>query len=156
MTIYLPAVVWSHIPDCTPNPVLPTWIRHLYGGWAQVPACRHQLNVLKKGYTWWRHQMNISWWRHQMEIFFTLLAFCAGKSPVPGEFPAQRPVTRSFEVFFDICAWINDWVNIREAGDLRRHRAHYDDTVMKYGLIVFRSFWVILWVFYFSMWYTNP
>ena len=31
-----------------------------------------------------------------------LLAICAGNSPVPGEFPAQRPVTRSFVVFFDL------------------------------------------------------
>ena len=31
-----------------------------------------------------------------------LLAICAGNSPVPGEFPAQRPVTRSFDVFFDL------------------------------------------------------
>ena len=31
-----------------------------------------------------------------------LLALCAGNSPVPGEFPAQRPVTRSFDVFFDM------------------------------------------------------
>ena len=37
-----------------------------------------------------------------METFSALLAFCAGNSPVPGEFPAQRPVTRSFEVFFDL------------------------------------------------------
>ena len=29
------------------------------------------------------------------------------------------------------CAWINGWVNIREAGDLRRHRAHHDVIVMK-------------------------
>ena len=29
-----------------------------------------------------------------------------------------------------ICAWINGWVNNREAGDLRRHRAHYDVTVI--------------------------
>ena len=29
-------------------------------------------------------------------------------------------------------SWINGWVNSREAGDLRRHRAHYDATVMKY------------------------
>ena len=42
-----------------------------------------------------------SWWRHQMEIFSALLAICAGNSPVPGEFPAQRPVTWSFDVFFD-------------------------------------------------------
>ena len=38
-----------------------------------------------------------------METFFVLLAFCAGNSPVTGEFPAQRPVTRSFYDFFDMC-----------------------------------------------------
>ena len=45
---------------------------------------------------------NSSWWRHQMETFSALLAICAGNLPVPGEFPAQRPVTRSFDVFFDL------------------------------------------------------
>ena len=43
-----------------------------------------------------------SWWRHQMETFSALLAICAGDSPVPGEFPSQRPVTRSFDVLFDL------------------------------------------------------
>ena len=43
-----------------------------------------------------------SWWRHQMEAFSALLAICAGNSPVPGEFPTQRPVTRSFDVYFDL------------------------------------------------------
>ena len=43
------------------------------------------------------------WWRHQMEIFSALLAICAGgNSPVIGEFPTQRPVTRSLDVFFDL------------------------------------------------------
>ena len=37
-------------------------------------------------------------WKH----FFALLALCAGNSPVTGEFPAQRPVTRSFDVFCDL------------------------------------------------------
>ena len=37
-----------------------------------------------------------------MEIFSALLDICAGNSPVPGEFPAQRPVTRSFDIFFDL------------------------------------------------------
>ena len=32
-----------------------------------------------------------------------------------------------------ICAWINDWVNTRQAGDLRRHGDHYDVTVMLEG-----------------------
>ena len=65
-----------------------------------------------------------------METFSVLLALCAGNSPVNSEFPAQRPVTRSFDVFL-ICTWINGWVNIREAGDLRRPRVHYYLTVMK-------------------------
>ena len=43
-----------------------------------------------------------SWWRHQMETFSALLALCAGNSPITGEFPAQRPVTRSFDVFLDL------------------------------------------------------
>ena len=33
-------------------------------------------------------------------------------------------------MFSLICAWTNDWANNREAGDLRRHRAHHDVTVM--------------------------
>ena len=44
----------------------------------------------------------VSWWRHQMETFSTLLAICAGNSPITSEFPAQRPVTRSLDVFFDL------------------------------------------------------
>ena len=44
----------------------------------------------------------IPWWRHQMETFSALLAICAGNSPVHGEFPAQRPVTRIFDAFFDL------------------------------------------------------
>ena len=55
--------------------------------------------------------MTDDWWlitriwlrRHQMETFSTLLAICAGNSPIPGEFPAQRPVTLGFDVFFDLC-----------------------------------------------------
>ena len=58
-----------------------------------------------------------------------LLAICAGNSPVPSEFPAHRPVTRSFDVFFDLR--LNKRLSKnRETGDLRRHRAHYDVIVM--------------------------
>ena len=46
---------------------------------------------------WYCRQCSSTWWRHQMETFFVLLAICAGNSP-----PAQRPVTRSFDVFFDM------------------------------------------------------
>ena len=37
-----------------------------------------------------------------MEPFSALLALCAGNSPITAEFPAQRTVTRSFDVFFDL------------------------------------------------------
>ena len=50
------------------------------------------------------------WWRHQMETFSALLVICARNSPIP--------------------VWINGWVNNREAGDLRRHRVHYDVILM--------------------------
>ena len=37
-----------------------------------------------------------------METFSALLAICAGNSLVPDEFPIQRPVTQSFDVYFDL------------------------------------------------------
>ena len=46
----------------------------------------------------------------------------------------QRPVARSFN-FSLICAWRNDWINNQDAGDLRRHRAHYNVTVMNWMII---------------------
>ena len=64
-----------------------------------------------------------------METFSALLALFAGNSAVTVEFPAQMPVTRSFD------GWSapehNSWVNNREAGDWRRHHAHYDVILMK-------------------------
>ena len=67
------------------------------------------------------------WWRHQMETFSVLLALCAGI----GEFPSQSPMTRNFDVFFDLHQNKRGWVSKRYIGDLRRHHAHYDVTVMK-------------------------
>ena len=66
-----------------------------------------------------------------MESYSALLSIWAGNSPVTGEFPAQRSVTRSFDFFISAC--LNGWAHIGEAGNLRRHRAHYDVTVMLTG-----------------------
>ena len=44
----------------------------------------------------------ISWICNQMETFPALLALCAGISSVTGEFPSQRLVMRSSDVFFDL------------------------------------------------------
>ena len=76
--------------------------------------------------TWWRESTN-SWWRHQMGTFSALLALCSGNSLVTGEFPAQRPVTCSFDVFFDLRLtrlskqswgwWIWDAIGLRWIGE---------------------------------------
>ena len=50
-----------------------------------------------------------TWWHHQMKTFSALLALCVGNSPVTGEFPSQRPVTRSIDVFFDLR--LNKWLS---------------------------------------------
>ena len=65
-----------------------------------------------------------------MEIFSALLALVRGihRSPHKGQW-------RWALMFSLICVWINGWVNIREAGDLRRYHAHYDVIVMKYRVI---------------------
>ena len=55
--------------------------------------------------------------------------FCVGNSLITGEFPAQRPVMRTFDVFFDLHL-IQQLSKDGDAGNLRRHRAQYDVIVM--------------------------
>ena len=65
-----------------------------------------------------------------METFSALPPICARNSAVPGNSP-HKGQWRGALMFSLICAWIYGWVNNREAGDLRRHRAHNDVTVMR-------------------------
>ena len=64
-----------------------------------------------------------------METFSALLALCAGNSPVPVNSP-HKDQWRGALMFSLICVVLKAWVNNRETGDLRRHRAHYDVIVM--------------------------
>ena len=48
-------------------------------------------------------KVSVLWWCHQMKTFSALLALSVGNSLVTGEFFSQRPVMRSFDVFFDQC-----------------------------------------------------
>ena len=74
------------------------------------------------------------WWRHQIETFSASLAICAGNSPVTGEFPTQRPVTRSSDVFFDLR--LNKRLSKQSWGWwFETHRAHYDVTLMSPYLV---------------------
>ena len=74
-------------------------------------------------------KLKYAWWRHQMETFSALLANCAGihRSPVISPHKGQWRVALMFSL---ICVWMNGWVNNREGGELRRHCAHYDVTVI--------------------------
>ena len=83
-------------------------------------ATNEGLNKMTNICTWWRHQ-----WKH----FPRHWPFVRGihRSPVNSTHKAQW---RGALVFSLICTWINEWVNNREASDLRRYHAHYDVTVM--------------------------
>ena len=75
----------------------------------------------------------VSWWRHQMKTFSALLAFVRGIHRSPGNSPHKGQRHGAF-MFSLICTWANGGVNNRDAGDLRRHRAHYDVIVMDFWL----------------------
>ena len=73
--------------------------------------------------------MLLAWWRHQMETFsrYWPSVLVIHRSPVNSPHKGQW---RGALVFSSICAWTNGWVNNQDAGDLRRHRVHYDLSVM--------------------------
>ena len=87
-----------------------------------------------------------AWWRHQMAIFSALLAICAGNSLVHGEFPAQRPATRNFDVYFDMHpnnrlsrqSW--GWWFETQSGPLWRHRNGHSNTNISFSNIFISKF----------------
>ena len=78
--------------------------------WDQAPNIEHD-GVIK-----WKHFPH--YWSFVRGIYW---------SPVNSP---QKGQLRGALMFSLICAWINGWANIREAGDLRRHRVHYDVTII--------------------------
>ena len=71
------------------------WISAKFYLWAKLHQWRASWSGKQMQHVW-------TWWLHQMETCSTVLSFCARNSPVTGEFPTQRPVTWSFDVFFDL------------------------------------------------------
>ena len=119
------------------------------GGWGLSPKLIRWEFLLFKHISTGEHSLHISWrsthilhlyfmyswWRHQMETCSASLAFVRGiqrwlrgiqRSPVNSPHTDQW---RGALMFSLICARTNGWVNNQDAGDLRRHRAHYDVTV---------------------------
>ena len=82
--------------------------------------------IRKLSMDWMQHDDVIKW--KQLPRYWP---FVRGihRSPVKSPHKGQWRGTLMFSL---ICVWINDWVNNREAGDLRRYRAHYDVIVMDY------------------------
>ena len=81
-----------------------------------------------------------SWWRHQMETFSALLAL--HRLPMISPHKGQW---RGVLMLSLICAWIDGWVNNREAGDLGRHRAPYDVTVVFLICLFLVSLGFVIW-----------
>ena len=79
-------------------------------------AGTHFINIFHDDVIKWKHFPRC--WPFVREIL---------RSPVNSPHKCQW---RGALMFSLTCAWINGWVNYREAGDLRRHRAHYGVTVM--------------------------
>ena len=68
-----------------------------------------------------------SWWRHQIGTLSALLDLYWGKSRWV---PLTKASDAVFFMFSLICAWTNARTNNRDTGNMRRHRIHYDVTVM--------------------------
>ena len=84
-----------------------------------------------------RNSLNLLWvlsthddvkWKH----FPSYWPFVRGIHRSPANSPHKGQRRRAL-MFSLICAWINRWVSNREAGDLRRYRAHYDVIVKDLG-----------------------
>ena len=94
-----------------------SWTNVDQGPWVHMLSINH--NTLNNPTCW----ICVAWWRHQMGTFYALLTLCAGNSP-------HNDQWRGASIFSLICTWTSDWVNNRDADDLRRHRSHYDVPVM--------------------------
>ena len=91
---------------------------------------------------WWHHHAQHKWLRYKIEEKILTHDDVIKWKHFPRNWPYVRGIHRSPVIsphkgqwrgalmFSVICVWINGWVNNREAGDLRRHRAHYHVSVM--------------------------
>ena len=82
----------------------------------------------------------LSLWRLQMGIFFRFAGPLRGESTADRWIPLRKPMTQSFGIFFDLQT--NGWPNYRDAGDLKRHRAHHDLIVMSSFVWTLKGFLV--------------
>ena len=109
-------------PFCPGGWINTSNLRLMNGSW--LSHCKQQLLLFSTA-----SSFSESWRHHHMKHFPHYWPFVRGihRSPVNSPHKGQW---RGPLMFTLICVWINDWVNNREAGDLRRYRAYYDVTLM--------------------------
>ena len=117
-TIRQHAITWAsvdqdarlHLMSCSVSPVFGAfyWFDDTHRG-RRIAIFRDDVIKWKHFRRYWPFVRGIHW--------------SAVNSPHKGQW-------RGALMFSFVCAWINGWVNNREAGDLRRHRDHYDVTVV--------------------------
>ena len=126
-----------------------SWCLNLWSALCAVMAEHHWMlgHMQAIGWPSARFLGTGTWWRHQMETFPRYWLFGGGihRPPVDSRHKGQW---RGALMFSLICAWTNVWANNRDAGDLTRHRAHYDVTVMNWRLDnIFIRIPVLEWIF---------
>ena len=72
----------------------------------------------------------VTWWRHQVETFSALLALCEGNHRSPVDSPRKGQLRGKLMLPLFFCTWTHIWANNRDTGELRRHRTHYNVTVI--------------------------
>ena len=104
------------------------WVNTREAGELRRHRAHYDVTVMSNRFSlrWMMNHLPLVWWSNFRFMFLKY-------PPVTGGFPSQRQVVRSFDVFFDY--HLNQRLSkkakkSRDAGDLRRHRAHYDVTVM--------------------------
>ena len=112
-------VVSRHMTPQGPNELMPDIC--LSVKWTTK---HHDVNKWRKAILSTSYHDGVIKWKH----FPRYWPFVRGihRSPVNSPYKGQWHGALMFSL---ICAWINGWVNNREASDLRRHRAHYDVNV---------------------------
>ena len=103
-------------------------------GWCHHPL--HKKIATAPGCSSQRTSRSCARWRHEMETFSALLVLFwrdIHRSPVNSPHKGQW---RGALMYSLICAWTNCWVSNQDAGDLRRHRAQYDVTVMWCRIVI--------------------
>ena len=119
-------------------------IAHYIDSWAQVcinfsALAMESLQSCIKPWTYVVERDDVIKWEHFLRYWPFVLRI--HRSPVNSP---HRGQWRGALMFSLICARINGWVNDGEAGDLRRHRAHYDVIVMKNIIPLIRQMWLLL------------